>query len=523
VQLRVDAGLAGRRAPQDATHGAGQAMNRPDPQPSRRALSRSAAVLWLLAASAGGCGVLGAPGGPPATTLLCSEDPRTVAWALASLCRDAHPSTDERGGGPVPLVRDPGGAFRIAIGRGGPDDPYRCETNGRLPAPHPFLAPDRSFTWLPQDFVAGGEHTVAPGRADRLEILVRATGDGATAVRIDSSGEAARPALRRRLAAAVEVLSTTRESAILLRSGASRGVAIGLERSLARLEVEQVTGLGVLLAPVHAHLAAARLADGDLPAARLALSAAIGAAPRIAAFGAELATLDTRLARIGDAIGDLEDLADRPLGGAMARIAAGRAEATRALGRSTTTAIGAHRTARRLLADGDLDAATAWSRRAHGLARDGTASLELELARARGEHRLAFVLGIERMQRFGFEPGLALAMAEDADRYGDPAAGLRLLARHWRALAEAGPGALEALAARLADRAGPDLTTRVALAERAEPLAARALRPLRTAEERPGLPAARLASLRALAQRAPPERNRPLDGFELAPGVAPAR
>ena len=69
-------------------------------------------------------------------------DTATVAWAMAELCRDEHPATDPRAGGPVPVLAHADGSFTIQIARLGIGSPYRCAMDGRLTEPTPELRAD---------------------------------------------------------------------------------------------------------------------------------------------------------------------------------------------------------------------------------------------------------------------------------------------------------------------------------------------------------------------------------------------
>lgn len=460
---------------------------------------------------------------PDGSVLRTPADPATVAWALAWLCRDAHPSSDPLPfRGPVPVVRSDARTFSIAIGRYGVETPYRCETNGRLPEPAATALDDGRMLWVPPRFQPARDHTVAPGSADRLEIEIAAS-DGETDVRIVVAGDAASPELVRRLVAAVDVLTATEESARLLLEGTPGRAALRAETELALLKAEGVTGLGRLLAPLHAHLATARVRLGELADARNALSSAIASAPRVRALRIRAADLDVRLARSTEAERAMRVLSSDPLGGPATRVAAARASiarATLAANRSTRETLGA---ARRLLAEGDVEGAAAWSRTARTCPGERFGGIDIELFRARGDHRTAFSLGIERLVRFGYDADLVIGMADDAEAYGDPATGLRLIARHWNALVRDRSEDALAVAERLARSAGPDLSTRVALAEGNDIVASLALRTASPAGQPDQIDRHRLASLRALANRHPTTRPITTDGFELAPGVSPIR
>ena len=453
-------------------------------------------------------------------------DTATVAWAMAEPCRDEHPATDPRAGGPVPVLAHADGSFTIQIARLGIGSPYRCAMDGRLTEPTPELRADGALVLAPPTFLAAGTRTRAPGSSDFLEIVVRpAAGESRSPhVHIETAGDAASPTLRARLEAAMDALRVGREAADWLAAGNPKAAAAATAALLEELDRRGVTGLGVLLAPIHAQLAAARTAQGDLARARQSLSIAMRAAPQCAALGQRVAALDERLARTDASSALLGQLASDPRGGAATRIAAGTPDRVGdpSRGRSTTARI-AHREARRRLHGGDVEGAAAWASRALEHAGDPTLGLDLELARARGDHRSAFVLGVEQLARFGFDPELVLGMADDAAAYGDPAAGVRLLARHWNELEREAPRALRSSADRLAAHTGIDLTARIAMTERCRALSTRVLDPLARTDTPRELARNRLASLRRRVTAPAPWPMRLDAGFENAPGVTPAR
>lgn len=450
-----------------------------------------------------------------------------MAWALASLCRAEHPCIDPQRGGPVPVLRGADGSFTIHIARTGAEAPYRCAMDGRLTEPVPFVRNDGALGFGTPTFMAADTRTRAPGSADFLTIEVRSTTDapdGCPEVSMAHGGEAASPTLVARLEAAIDALRAGCAAADLLETGDAEGAARVVSTFLSELDRQGITGLGPLVAPAHAQLAAARTAMGDLSRARQSLSLATSAAPHCHALGLRAAELDARLARTDAAASVLDQLAADPRGGAAARIAAATPSVAADGPESrSATARNAHREARRLLHQGDVEGAAAWASRALEHAGDPSHGLDLELARARGDHRTAFVLGLEQLARFGFEPELVLSMAEDARAYGDPGAGVRLLARHWHALERTVPAPLRATADRLTAAAGIDLTARIALTEDCRALSGRVLDPLARADRPRELALTRLASLRQRAAT-PGLGLRLLDaGYEHAPGVAPAR
>lgn len=461
---------------------------------------------------------------PDGTACQVAAEPALVAWALASLCRDAHPASDPLPiNGPVPVLRTRRDAFRVVIASDGAGAPYRCEMNGRLAAPIAVVHDDGRMSWRAPEFLPAGRHTVASGGGDRVEIAIEPSAGGDSHVTFAFGGVAASEQLIERLTAAVEVLTAARQTDLLLLGDAPARAAIVGYETLTRLEARQVTGLGPLLAPLYAHLAAARLRLGDLTDARHAASAAVATAPGVASLRVALADLDSRLARTRDAARAMRVLARDPLGGPIVRIAAERARNARAVERNLRAAGPMLAHARALLGAGDLEGAAAWSRTARTCGDQEFGGIDIELARARGDHRTAFALGVERLLRFGFDADLVLALAADADAYGDPAAGLRLVTRHWSALRREHREDALAAARRLAMAAGPDLAARVALAEDNEAVAYLVLRSATPAGTAHWVSAPRLASLRALTEHASAPRPIATDGFELAPGVAPLR
>ncbi len=481
-----------------------------------------ATALVLASAATAGCSLL-PPVAEPMHARTDGVHPATAAWALAMLCRAEHPSVDPQGGGPVPVLLDGDGIFRIHVARPGANAPYRCAMDGRLTAPFPRMRANGTLHLEPPRFVASGRRTRAPGSGDQLTIAVHPgqTEPSCPEITISASGEALSPTLRAQLTAAIGALRAACEAAALLEVGEHAAAERTIEGFLDHLDREGVTGLGVLLAPVHAQLGAALVASGEPGRARQALSLAQRASPDCHALGQEIARLDARLARTEAASSLLGQIAADPRGGAATRIAAAT-PADRALPASVGAANQAHiahREARRRLHAGDVEGAAAWASRALEHAADPTLGLDLELARARGDHRTAFVLGVEQLARFGFDPQLVLTMADDAEAFGDPSAGVRLLARHWDELERTAPTPLRATVDRLASIAGTDRTARIALTEGCRALSSRVLDPT----ARVDLPRTRLASLRS---RALPHAPRPqlLDaGFGLGPGLAPAR
>ena len=133
-------------------------------------------------------------------------DTATVAWAMAELCRDEHPATDPRAGGPVPVLAHADGSFTIQIARLGIGSPYRCAMDGRLTEPTPELRADGALVLAPPTFLAAGTRTRAPGSGDFLEIVVRpAAGESRSPhVHIETAGDASSPTLRARLEAAMD-------------------------------------------------------------------------------------------------------------------------------------------------------------------------------------------------------------------------------------------------------------------------------------------------------------------------------
>lgn len=483
------------------------------------------AMVLAATAALAGC-ALGPPGSAGFERRARGVDAATVAWALAELCRDEHPATDPQRGGPVPVLAHDDGSFTIHIARLGVTSPYRCAMDGRLTEPMPELRADGALVLAPPTFRASATKTRAPGSRDFLEIVVRpaAADSDCPSVHIEAAGDAASPTLLSRLEAAVDALRVGCEAAEWLAAANPREAAAATTALLDEFDHRGITGLGVLMAPIHAQLAVARTAQGDLARARQSLSLAMRAAPQCAALGRSVAALDERLARTDASNALLEQLASDPRGGATARIAAGAPERTGepSPGHSTKARI-AHREARRRLHFGDVEGAAAWASRALEHAGDPTLGLDLELARARGDHRTAFVLGVEQLARFGFDPELVLGMADDAAAYGDAAAGVRLLARHWNELEREAPTALRNSADRLAAHAGIDLTARIAMTERCRALSTRVLDPLARADVPRELARNRLASLRRRVT-APAPSPMILDaGFENAPGVTPAR
>ncbi len=264
---------------------------------------------------------------------------------------------------------------------------------------------------------------------------------------------------------------------------------------------------------------------GRLPAARHELEQAVAHAPSCLVLRARLARLDERLARVDDAARQWRYLAESESLGLVARALSRRAQRAHdvlAAGDRSYTEL---EIARTYLAAGDPAAARAWSTRSmHG---DDPALRAIEvrcgLERARGDHRTAFALGISELGATS-TPGEVAMLAEDTVRFGDPAVGLRILARFLPDATGSDAAIARFALQRCSEVAGDELTSRVLSTERRPGLGARALLAWRYDDATTDGIAffERITTLRERASRSIDDVAKPSAApeYEGAPGVA---
>jgi hypothetical protein len=443
-------------------------------RPNRRGLAARCGLAALLALA--GCG-----SAPVATPSSGEADPgeepielsaERAAFAAARLAVELWPSADPcpiAGSAPVLLVDDDVYRIELRLGTDGP----RIATNGRLSAPRTVLKDgDRVLTTQPI-FRAARAETRAVGDDGRFLCIVSRTGTGCR-VAAAADGEAARSGVLRRLRAVLSVqVATTHVTAALDAGDLPRAAACA--NQAIRLHAARGDACGqAMLAPLWAAIAAVRLRSGECAAARAALRAACDVAREEPLYALLLARVDERLARSVDhgsldaALARLDDPRD-----ALAARARNADEAHQTQHVALGERIAAR--SRRLLALGDVASAEAWATRLRASAPAQSAIDPQQRARARGDRRAAFVLGVEALTQGGFDPGVLAATVDDAIAGGDAIGGLRLLARHWPTTLHDDPELGRALASRLLEATGGRLGARVALSEDCAPLAQLAL------------------------------------------------
>ncbi len=496
----------------------------------RRRLQRSRIGAWsaaALAALLGGCATLGS-GPERRLDAESAAAPEVLAWTLGAMCRAVHPGVDPWPGSdhaPLPMLREPDGALVVAIG-GTPEGPLRIASNGRLARPSRSLDDDAGVRLSPGTFVPSDRCTGHRGHR-AIEIRVTPTAGGGSHVSIVLDDTPSHGPLFERLTATVATLDALLRGSACLAARQNSEADRVATNALVRLRDGETTGLGELEAGLHVERAIVALRAGDLLSARLRLSSAASLVPGDGEVIARLAQLDQRLARTTDADRSLRLLAAGIGDPGRANDATQELAHASRIARWTPPAEHAAATAVRLLAAGDTTAGLSWARSARVLGGDSTRAGCLDAhARARGDHRSAFVVGLARLDRIGFDRDLVVALCADALAADDAPAALRVLAAHWDEMQVADPDAADSLFDSAVANAGPSLAARVLSSARSPALASRALDAW---DERSGSSVAaatdlleRLPALRAkhpaITPSVPPQGD-----WRQAPGVAPMR
>lgn len=400
----------------------------------------------------------------------------------------------------VRYSRTSSGAFRVAM-------------NGRLRPPTIADRPgDRSAA---PGFVAVAVSATAGDAGGFVDIDIEAdrTGASVSVVGADVALDGLSDHLRRALALIEGVCQRSIASDEAVACCAHHATWLG-RLAFHRGEHEVADGR---LADARTWFTSALLYDGDLLAAREALR-----------------RVETRMARPNH---EIEHLAALAMTAGTRQAASARRDLRDAL-RARAEGDRSQQCRRRaieLTAAGDLESARRWAEQARVGDDDGSVlrRTQAEIERRRGRPYAAFEFGLEQLEQHGFEPALVLAMHDDCVSMGDPQAALQLLALHWHHLLRShhddavdrlrrtvlltGSG----IAARIfmaagIESAGSDLLARWTCSGTADAAGLAALTRLTELRATLALP----IELRALPL---PAARSIQPGFELAPGVTPAR